>query len=233
MPAKITAIAIEKSMRLIARAIAAGRLKTVAEGLHFIPATGPAVIVARHDHHLFDGLALFAVMPRPFHVLVTLDWAQSRLAKEMMLGLTRAARWPALVRADAVRRDTQTGAVFSPSDVLSFQRRALHDSVQLLFEGRVLIVFPEGYPNVDPHYTPKNGADEFLPFKPGFLRIARAAEKRLARKIPLIPAGIRYVRGRPSTAYLRFGPAADPVAFRGRRAIEQMEAAVRKLSYGI
>ena len=33
------------------------------------------------------------------------------------------------------------------------------------------MVFPEGYPNVDPDYTPK-GEGEMLPFRPGFARLA-------------------------------------------------------------
>ena len=56
---------IDKAMRLIARGLAANRLKTVASGLANIPAHGLILIVARHYHHLYDGLALRAVLPRP------------------------------------------------------------------------------------------------------------------------------------------------------------------------
>ena len=38
-------------------------------------------------------------------------------------------------------------------------------------QGRLLVIFPEGYPNIDPTYTTKIEPDEFLPFKPGFLNI--------------------------------------------------------------
>jgi 1-acyl-sn-glycerol-3-phosphate acyltransferase len=34
------------------------------EGLGHLPATGPAVIAARHFHHFYDGCALLAVVPR-------------------------------------------------------------------------------------------------------------------------------------------------------------------------
>ena len=69
----VTEFIIDKSMRLIARGLAANRLRTVASGLENIPARGPALIVARHYHHLFDGLALFAAIPRRFHIVVTLN----------------------------------------------------------------------------------------------------------------------------------------------------------------
>ena len=58
-------IATAKSMRIIARAVAFGRLETISSGLDHIPATGPAIIVVRHYHHFYDGLALFAALPDP------------------------------------------------------------------------------------------------------------------------------------------------------------------------
>jgi 1-acyl-sn-glycerol-3-phosphate acyltransferase len=69
----------------------------------------------------------------------------------------------------------------------------------------LLVVFPEGYPNIDPHYTPKTRAEEFLPFKSGFAAIAAAAEKRLGAKIPIIPTGFHYTRARCWTARLNIG----------------------------
>ena len=55
-------------------------------------AQGPALIVARHYHHLYDGLALFAAIHRPFHIVVTLDWVPNQRAKFF---LKRPIGWPA------------------------------------------------------------------------------------------------------------------------------------------
>jgi len=79
--------------------------------------------------------------------------------------------------------------------------------VELLAEGRLLVVFPEGYPNIDPHYTPKKQPEEFLPFKAGFAAIAAAAEKRLGASIPIIPTGFRYTKNSRWTARLNIGEA--------------------------
>jgi putative membrane protein len=145
--------------------------------------------------------------------------------------LTRAARWPALLRPDAVHRARSKGkTVFSPQEVLRYRRRAFREAVELLAEGRILVVFPEGYPNIDPHYTPKTRTEEFLPFKSGFLRIVQAAENRLAREIPILPLGLHYAAGRRATAHLRFGPPVDRAAFAGAALIKQLEREVRKLS---
>lgn len=227
--AKFSEIAIEKSMRLIARGLAAGRVTTVASGLEHIPAEGPALIVARHYHHLFDGLAFFAALPRPFHIVVTLDWAKNQRTKFFFETLTRIARWPVLLRGDALTRDQKT--LFSRDDVLRHQRQALRTAVELLVEGRIVVVFPEGYPNIDPTYTPKTDPEEFLPFKPGFVRIAASAEQRSKQEIPLIPAGIRYISGAPCIAHLQFGGAIYRGSFKDTLDLTaQLETRVQQLS---
>lgn len=219
-------------MRLIARGWSAGRLTTDCSGLENIPAAGPALIVARHYHHAYDGLALFAAMPRPFHVVVTLDWASNPATKFIMERLAKIARWPVLLRADAVaRRDRKSGALFSARDVPGYQRRALREAVDLLIDRKIVVVFPEGYPNIDPHYTPKTGLDEFLPFKAGFVCIAAAAERRSKRQIPIIPAGLRYTPGKPCIAHLRFGQATYRRNFNDvREVVFHLEGRVRQLS---
>ena len=93
------------------------------------------------------------------------------------------------------------------------------------------MVFPEGYPNVDPTYTPKTEADQFLPFKPGFLNIVRAAEVRLGRKIPIVPAGLYYEQGNIWRGYLTFGEAIyrDETVTRDGL-IDRLENEVKRLS---
>jgi len=223
---------IDKSMRLIARYLAAGKLHTVASGTENLPTQGPALIVARHYHHLFDGLTFFAAVQRRFHIVVTLDWVQNRRTKFFMQAINRMARWPMLLRTDALeRRGNLQPRLFSTGDVTRYQRRALREAVELLVEGRILVVFPEGYPNVDPTYTPKTEPDQFLPFKPGFLNIHRAAETRLGAKIPILPAGIRYETGKIWQGYLAFGKAIDLAAANNRdELIARLENETKGLS---
>jgi len=227
-----TEIIIDKSMRSIARGLAANRLKTVASGLENIPARGPALIAARHYHHLFDGLALFAAIPRRFHVVVTLDWAQNKPTRFFFATINQLARWPTLLRGDALLRDGNgSRKLFSQRDVQRYRRRAMQQSVDLLTEGRLLVIFPEGYPNIDPTYTPKSKPNEFLPFKAGFINIVDAAEKRLKQKIPIIPAGLRYTQGSPWMGYLQFGvPIYRDGSVSKEELIDKVEKAVKQLS---
>ena len=228
--------AITGTMRLIAKGLAAGRLQTSASGLEHIPPQGPALLVARHYHHLFDGLALFAALRRPFHIVVALDWVQSIPSKVVMQALTSLARWPVVLRRDALMRSSLSAAakgagLFSLKDVTHYQRRALLQAIELLVEGRVLVVFPEGYPNIDPIYTPKLKPEEFLPFKPGFVSIITAAEKRLRTKLPIVPLGIQYCAGKSWVARLVFGEVIYRDQFADSNSlVECAEKEVKKLS---
>lgn len=223
---------IDRAMRLIARYLAACKLRTVARGTENLPALGPALIVARHYHHLFDGLALFAALRRRFHIVVTMDWVANRRTKFFMWTINRMARWPMLLRTDSLqRRGNDRRSLFSSSDVLRYQRRALRQAVELLVEGRIVVVFPEGYPNIDPTYTPKSAPDQFLPFKSGFVNILRAAEGRLGTEIPVIPAGLRYQRGKIWTGHLTFGkPICRDRGVDRNALIGVLEKEVKKLS---
>lgn len=223
---------IDKSMRLIARYLAAGKLTTIARGTENLPTQGPALIVSRHYHHLFDGLTFFAAVERRFHILVTVDWVQNRRTKFFMQAINRMARWPMLLRTEALKcRENKQCGLFSTSDVTRYQRRALRDAVELLVEGRILVVFPEGFPNIDPTYTPKTEPEQFLPFKPGFVNILRTAEARLGQRIPIIPTGIHYAPGEIWQGYLTFGEAIyrDEITSRDDL-IKRLEWTVKRLS---
>jgi putative membrane protein len=227
---------IAKAMRLIARGLAAGRLQTISSGVEHVPKEGPTLLAARHYHHLFDGLALYAAVPRQLHILVTLDWAKDRPVRFFMEGASKLGRWPIILRIDALTRSLNASEaapphMFSLTDVARYQRSAIRQSVELLVEGRVLAVFPEAYPNIDPNYTPKTEADEFLPFKPGFAAIAAAAEKRLGADIPIIPVGFRYTKGQRWTVHINFGPAIFTNNFSSRDLlVKHVEQEVRMLS---
>ena len=229
-------IVIAKAMRLIARALAVGRLQTVASGVEHVPKEGPALLVARHYHHLFDGLALYAAVPRQLHILVTLDWASNTPVRWFMEWATTVGRWPVVLRADAVKLNEnynrrQRRNFISLDDVARYQRKAMRDSLKLLTEGRLLVVFPEGYPNIDPTYTPKTEANDFLPFKSGFAAIAAAAEIQLGKSIPIIPVGLRYTEGEPWIAQVNFGTPNYAREFFSRDLlVEHLERQVRILS---
>jgi len=62
---------------------------------------------------------------------------------------------------------------------------ALKSAVRVLTSGQTLLMFPEGWANMD-------GA--VRPFKRGFASVARIAESRLGRPVPIVPIYLRYGR---------------------------------------
>lgn len=201
------------------------------EGRRFVPRRGPALIVCNHYHHLYDGCALIAAIRRPVRIVVALDWAQDRRTRLVMEAACRAARWPTILRGERV---TDAGGAYAQEEVRAFVRRGLSDAVAMLRAGEIVAIFPEGYPVIDPTYTPKTESDPHLPFRAGFALLLRRAQRDGA-VIPLLPAGIEYspdIGGRTG-ATLRFGEPIRVESRDGREAIARALAArVRALSGG-
>jgi 1-acyl-sn-glycerol-3-phosphate acyltransferase len=181
-----------------------------------VPTSGPAILVARHYHHLYDAAAILACVPREVHVLIALDWLGCGLRLRLMRWLAAAARWPGVWRAGPRWRLNRSGYRLS--------RR-------LLGEGRLLLVFPEGYPVVDPEGSHTIDPDGCLPFDAGFLVLA----ERAGADVPIVPVGLWYAP-RPAggwTVWLRFGRSirSDAAEQRPRRMrLAAVEAEVRRLS---
>ncbi|HEV2128232.1 MAG TPA: 1-acyl-sn-glycerol-3-phosphate acyltransferase [Thermomicrobiales bacterium] len=176
-------------------------------GAEHIPASGPCVIVARHYHNLLDGCALYAATGRSLHILVGLDWAGTGLLRRVMEKLSRMVAWPIILRPDAL--DREAAAPKRKSEARRLLRAATRDGVDLLAAGKVVVMFPEGYPVVDPHAKTQRASPEgVVPFQPGVVRLVRIAERRLGREIPLVPVGFAYEQrddGRWEIA-MRIGP---------------------------
>ena len=94
----------------------------------------------------------------------------------------------------------------------------------MLRTGRVVAVFPEGYPNVDPAFARKPDHDAFLPFERGYERIIALAQRASGVRVAVVPLGFQYARGKRWSIVAQFGAALfDP-------ANADVEAAVRALS---
>lgn len=219
-------------LRTGARALARQRLELHVAGREHVPARGPVLIAARHYHHLYDGVALVTALDRPLHIVVGLDWVRSARGRQVMDLACGAARWPVVFRPDALERVAPGDREERAQEMRRLLRVAAAETVALLQMGRIVVVFPEGYPNVDPGFTPKRG-DEFLPFQPGVIQLARLAEDRGSGPVAIIPAGFHEQRqeGGRWRVYLRFG---EPVE-RGdpgddRSTLAVLERAVRRLS---
>jgi 1-acyl-sn-glycerol-3-phosphate acyltransferase len=239
------------ALRALARLAVSRRVRLTVEGLEHVPADGPLLIASRHYHHLLDALVLLTAVPRPAHFLVALDWVDGPAGRRLMETACRAARWPVILRAGELERPGGGGGgggrrpAYAPAEAPRYLRRGLRDAQALLRAGRALIVFPEGYPRIDPARPGRPApGDALLPFAPGAVRLAALAGGGGA-EVPLVPAGLAYrllggppaggatwLRGRWEVT-LRFGPALAPGAG-GRaatgEAVARLAAAVGDLS---
>jgi putative membrane protein len=191
------------------------------DGLERVPREGPVMLVARHFHHLLDGSILVRSLPRPIHIVVGLDWTTGARERRAMEWACRSAAYPIVLRPATLGER----AGFAREELLRYTRAALRDTVALLRAGRVVLVFPEGYPNVDPAFSRKANDAAFLPFADGWRRMVNATERDGTTKVAVVPVGFRYRRvERRWDVDVRIGQktdAHDPVA---------VETAVRELS---
>ncbi len=175
------------------------------EGREHIPARGPALLVCRHVHHAYDGCVLLTAFPRPVHLLITLDWMPFVPVRRLMANACRFVRWPVVTRA-AYLPGIAAAAREQTTKRLSV-RQAVTASAEVLQSGEILAVFPEGYPNVDPVYTPKLSLTDVLPFQPGFATILDMAQRTCEGPIPVVPVGFSYQRDDRWKITMRCGPA--------------------------
>ncbi|MEX2425164.1 MAG: carotenoid biosynthesis protein [Thermomicrobiaceae bacterium] len=190
-------------MTMGARLFLAREARLQVDGLNNVPEDGPAILLSRHYHHLLDGCALQVSLPRPMHIVAAVDWTTSGLQRRLLESACRMARWPVVVRSDS-----SSAEGFSRLERIKYLRTAFRESVEILEEGRLLTVFPEGFPTIDPHGTQWMDGKAFRDFDPGFVSIIRAAQRRSGRQIPVIPVGFSYTEsGGRWVIDMRFGAA--------------------------
>jgi 1-acyl-sn-glycerol-3-phosphate acyltransferase len=194
------------------------------EGVENVPATGPVMLVARHFHHLLDGAVLVRYVRRPVHIVVGLDWTSSARERAWMERACRAAQYPIVLRPATLGER----AGYGRDELLRYTRTALHDASALLTAGRVVLVFPEGYPNVDPAFDRKVNDEEFLPFARGYEKIIGLAEREPGVRVAVVPVGFRYTRdagGKRWSVVARIGEACHDTT--------NIETAVKALSQAL
>ncbi len=190
------------------------------EGLANVPATGPVMLVARHFHHLLDGSVIVRTVPRPVHIVVGLDWTADATQRRWMERACRAAEYPVVLRPATLGERT----AYARGELVRYTRAALTEVGALLRAGRVVLVFPEGYPNIDPAFAQKAGDDAFLPFAGGYRKMLDWAARDGAAPVAVVPVGFHYTRGARWSIVARFGtPRYDAPA-------GEIEAAVHALS---
>jgi glycerol-3-phosphate O-acyltransferase/dihydroxyacetone phosphate acyltransferase len=149
-----------------------------------MPSLGPVVVVANHGGGFVDPALLTSVLPRsPRYLAMASLWRYV---------VTRP--FLALAGAIPVRR-AQDGTTGGNVD-------AFDECHQVLIQGGVIAIFPEGEASDSPH---------LLPVKTGAARIALGARAAGAAGISILPVGLMYEdkTAARSRAYVRIGTPLD------------------------
>ena len=220
--------AIHAACRLAAR-----RIDLRVEGLEHLPATGPAILAARHFHHFYDGCALVAVVPRPLRILVTLDWLENPAGLRLMRGACQMAQWPVVVRsASQVRRGHASLGRLTPAarrQLLAATRECVGCSAR----GQLLLVFPEGYPEYRSQlHTENRRRARSSRFSQASSASWRWPSRMASRACRSCRSGLEYQQRDRWRVTVRFGHAGDPLPRMWTSAIQvaAIEEQVRRLS---
>ncbi|HLX40164.1 MAG TPA: carotenoid biosynthesis protein [Ktedonobacteraceae bacterium] len=231
---RISQIVVQKGSWMLAHR----DVKIAVEGMEHVPHTGPVLIVARHFHHLYDGCVLLKTIPHPLHILVALDWVQKPWLRTVMERACTLVSWPILLRVEQLNTRTNQHAgegqgAYSRAEAQKYLRQAIRDSVQLLRNREILVVFPEAYPNVDPAFTPKENDEAFLPFRQGFARVVEMAERDGHTQVAIIPTGFTYAHNNDKWQItVRFGPALSRNDYgTSAQLVQAVEQQVQSLSH--
>ena len=153
------------------------------QGMERFPPTGPVLLVANHPSSLLDPAVLVYLLSRPVHF-----GAKHTLFKGPFGAVLEAFGAIPLVRAQDDRRAMRR-------NLEAFERYA-----ELLREGRVTAIFPEGLTQDDPHLSP---------VKTGAARIALQAEDGadFTLQLTVVPVGLQFEPRRRfrADAFVRFG----------------------------
>jgi uncharacterized membrane protein len=195
------------TVRTICRMQLRRKARLTVEGQKWIPQHGPVIIVARHFHHFYDGCALLDAVPRRLHLIVALDWIKQRWLRSVMELACNMLNWPIILRTERLTSSASAAhSAYTANEAQRYLRQTVRETIQLLRDDEVVVIFPEAYPTIDPSYTPKQSADAFLPFRPGFAHLAALAESRGTGPIAIIPTGLSYQYEKRWNIKLHFGP---------------------------
>ncbi len=156
----------EYLLRFVAWVVSNGVYRFKVRGSGHIPLEGPAVLLANHVSFA-DAVLLMSASPRPVYFLM-----DSRIFKNPLLGWLFK-----LGRAIPIAPKSSQPEVYE---------RAMQKAQQVLAEGDVLGIFPEGGITRD---------GQLQPFKPGLLRILKEAKAQHGMEPPLVPAAIQNMWG--------------------------------------
>ena len=147
-----------------------------------LPPDGPLILCANHVNALVDGLVIQAVCPRPIHPIARSGLFRNPLLRPILT----------FIQAVPIYRRHQPKPDGGPIQKMIDQHharigdrneRSFRKLYELLANGRVILIFPEGQSHSDP---------SLRPLKTGAARLALGHLERTGQTVPVVPVGLLF-----------------------------------------
>ena len=173
------------------------------QGIENIPLHGPCIIAPHHHNAAFDPIVLISLINRHLFFLTSVEtFVAIPLYDKVLYSIgclpfkRDESRFNARLEKAVPLEKVQD---YDSSNLASLKKMINH-----LKYGDAIVMFPEAEAKINPTYARPDDED-FLPPQEGFLELSMLAERRLKRKIPIIPIGLKYANSMGSKVTVRVG----------------------------
>jgi 1-acyl-sn-glycerol-3-phosphate acyltransferase len=152
-----------------------------------IPETGPVIIAPRHYHGDYDPVLFYSVIKRKIFFLGATDWMKKGAEVKVNKFIFKKIGVVPVTRPDSKFVEPTKG--IRPAEGM---KDSFESIVRLLMLDQAVVIFPEGWPNIDAHWTKKKIDSGVEDIKAGLFHFVDYVQKRRNIRIPIIPVGVRY-----------------------------------------
>jgi 1-acyl-sn-glycerol-3-phosphate acyltransferase len=165
------------------------QFRVISTGTENIPMQGPALILVRHVHGNFDPSLMYSLISRPFYPIGATDHMNKIENVPFSFIFKKLGVLPVW------REDSQNKYREAP-DLKHQGTRLIFDCMHRLLLNQAIMIFPEAWPILDSHYTPRDSSEiesnTIAEFREGFQAIAALYRRKTGQDVPVIVTGIFY-----------------------------------------
>jgi len=194
-----------KTWHIISKIIQKTLFKLEVYGLENIPSKGACIIAPHHYHATIDPVILTSVIKRSIFFATSVE-AFVSVPLPLYDKYLYAVGCLPIKRDDALFQNRTEEAIpsekirnYASSNISSIKNMLTHFKY-----GDAVVIFPEGEAKILPTYE-RSHNEEFLDPDTGFVSLSFMGERKLHKKIPIIPVGVQYSSKNPRSIRITFG----------------------------
>ncbi len=171
------------------------KYKVIVTGQEHVPPSGPVILASRHFHGDFDLSLMLSIIHRRIFFLGATDFLKEGVQMRVVRLVYEKMGAVPINRPDSIFQKPSTGLIAAYKSI-----------VRLLMLGQAVMIFPEGWPNIDSHWTRKTEQDDVIEVKAGLFHFIDYVQKKKGVLVPIVPIGVRYTKeGRQNLIFVNIG----------------------------